>query len=82
MLTMRTPYHPADEASGPVDQADGLRRLFASGRRQRLVPVAFNAHVDCTPILLERLAGAFSELGATCWSPTARRAPTPWPRST
>lgn len=48
----------------PADQADGLRRLFASGRRQRLVPVAFNAHVDCTPILLERLAGAFVELGA------------------
>lgn len=48
----------------PADQADGLRRLFANGRRQRLVPVAFNAHVDCTPILLERLAGAFVELGA------------------
>lgn len=50
--------------TAPADQADGLRRLFASGRRQRLVPVAFNAHVDCTPILLERLAGAFVELGA------------------
>lgn len=61
---MRSPYSPADESSGPADQADGLRRLFAAGRRQRLVPVAFNAHVDCTPILLERLAGAFSELGA------------------
>lgn len=48
---------------GPADQADGLRKLFAS-RRQRLVPVAFNAHVDCTPILLERLAGAMQELGA------------------
>lgn len=47
----------------PGDQADGLRRLFAA-RRQRLVPVAFNAHVDCTPVLLERLAGAFTELGA------------------
>ncbi len=62
---MRPLPHPIeDEACGPVDQAEGLRRLFASGRRQRLVPIAFNAHVDCTPILLERLAGAFTELGA------------------
>jgi len=65
---MPVQIHSVDEWSttghGPVDQADGLRRLFASGRRQRLVPVAFNAHVDCTPILLERLAGALHELGA------------------
>jgi flagellar biosynthesis protein FlhG len=58
----RTPA--VDEWYTPADQAEGLRRLFAAGRRQRLVPVAFNAHVDCTPVLLERLAGAFTELGA------------------
>lgn len=62
MPSQFTPFDTLDGA--PADQADGLRRLFASGRRQRLVPVAFNAHVDCTPILLERLAGAFVELGA------------------
>ncbi|HSI57601.1 MAG TPA: flagellar biosynthesis protein [Ideonella sp.] len=45
------------------DQADGLRRLFA-GSRQRLVPVAFNAHVDCAGVVLERLSAAFTELGA------------------
>lgn len=61
---MRAQNAPIEEWFTPTDQADGLRRLFASGRRQRLVPVAFNAHVDCTPELLERLAGAFTELGA------------------
>lgn len=60
------PTYPTDAspAAAPVDQADGLRRLFPAGRRQRLVPVAFNAHADGTPVLLERLAGAFIELGA------------------
>jgi flagellar biosynthesis protein FlhG len=61
---MRTQTPAIEEWYTPVDQAEGLRRLFAAGRRQRLVPVAFNAHVDCTPVLLERLAGAFTELGA------------------
>jgi len=61
---MRSQPPSMDEWYTPVDQAEGLRRLFAAGRRQRLVPVAFNAHVDCTPVLLERLAGAFTELGA------------------
>jgi hypothetical protein len=65
---MRAQTPTVDEWSatghGPVDQADGLRKLFAAGRRQRLVPVAFNAHVDSTPVLLERLAGAMQELGA------------------
>ena len=62
---MSAPTHPAvDEWYTPGDQADGLRRLFASGRRQFLVPVAYNAHVDCAPVLLERLAGAFTEIGA------------------
>lgn len=59
---MPSQFQPLDTT--PADQADGLRRLFAAGRRQRLVPVAFNAHADCTPMLLERLAGAFVELGA------------------
>jgi hypothetical protein len=61
---MRAQLTAADDGWTPADQAEGLRRLFATGRRQRLVPVAFNAHVDCTPVLLERLAGAFTELGA------------------
>lgn len=64
MRNLPFPSVDAAPAWAPADQADGLRRLFAAGRRQRLVPVAFNAHVDCTPLLLERLAGAFIELGA------------------
>lgn len=64
MRNLPFPALDAEPAGAPADQADGLRRLFAAGRRQRLVPVAFNAHVDCTPLLLERLAGAFIELGA------------------
>jgi flagellar biosynthesis protein FlhG len=61
---MSNSHHTVDEWFTPGDQADGLRRLFAAGRRQFLVPVAYNAHVDCMPVLLERLAGAFTELGA------------------
>lgn len=45
------------------NQADGLRRLFA-GHRQRLVPVVFNAHVDCAGMLLEHLSTALAALGA------------------
>lgn len=58
---MRDFYAPS--APAPLDQADGLRRLFA-GSRQCLVPVVANAHIDCTGVLLERLIGAFTDLGA------------------
>jgi flagellar biosynthesis protein FlhG len=50
------------DSSMRTDQADGLRRLFA-GRRQQLVPVAANAQVGCSGVLLERLSLAFAELG-------------------
>jgi hypothetical protein len=56
--------HTGSEPARWADQADGLRRLFAAGRRQRLVPVVFNAYADSTAVLLERLAGALIELGA------------------
>lgn len=48
--------HPA-----PLDQADGLRRLFAG--RLRHVAVAGNAHVAFAGVLLERLTAAFAALG-------------------
>jgi len=46
----------------PLDQAHGLRRLFAHAR-VRFVPVASNPHVTCAGLMLERLATAFAERG-------------------
>jgi hypothetical protein len=46
----------------PLDQADGLRRLFAHAR-VRFVPVASNPHVAFGGVLLERLCAAFGEHG-------------------
>lgn len=46
----------------PLDQADGLRRLFAHAR-VRFVPVASNPHVAFGGVLLERLCTAFAEHG-------------------
>jgi hypothetical protein len=39
----------------PLDQADGLRRLFA-GRRQVLLPLVANPHVAFSGVVLDRLA--------------------------
>lgn len=44
-------------ASGPADQADGLRRLFGA-RRPRFVPVVANADLAFSGLVLERLASA------------------------
>ncbi|HUG22555.1 MinD/ParA family ATP-binding protein [Piscinibacter sp.] len=46
----------------PLDQADGLRRLFAHAR-VRCVPVASNPHVAFGGVMLERLCAAFGEHG-------------------
>jgi len=46
----------------PLDQADGLRRLFAHAR-VCFVPVASNPHVAFGGVLLERLCAAFAEHG-------------------
>jgi flagellar biosynthesis protein FlhG len=45
-----------------LDQADGLRRLFAHAR-VRFVPVVSNPHVAFGGVLLERLCTAFAEHG-------------------
>jgi hypothetical protein len=50
------------QASGFADQADGLRRLFATAR-QRLVPVVSNPHAPSGGWLLDRLMSAFDALG-------------------
>jgi flagellar biosynthesis protein FlhG len=61
----------------PIDQADGLRRLFA-GSRVAHVAVAGNPRVPFAGVLLERLTAAFAALGrhalvvdATSGSPAA-----------
>ena len=46
----------------PLDQADGLRRLFARSR-VKFVPVVSNPHVAFGGMLLERLCTAFGEHG-------------------
>src|SRR5690349_16407102 len=46
----------------PLDQADGLRRLFAASR-MRFVPCLSNPHVAFAGVLLERLCTAFAEHG-------------------
>ncbi len=47
----------------PLDQADGLRRMF-SGSRVRFVPVVSNPHLSFGGLMLERLCSAFGEHGA------------------
>ena len=46
----------------PLDQADGLRRMF-SGSRVRFVPVVSNPHLSFGGLMLERLCSAFGEHG-------------------
>lgn len=55
---MRDAHHP----HAPLDQADGLRKLFASSR-VRFIPVVSNPHVVGGGALLEGLCAAFAELG-------------------
>jgi hypothetical protein len=50
-------------APAPLDQADGLRRLFARAP-VRVVPVVSNPHMAFGGVLLERLCTAFTEQGA------------------
>lgn len=46
----------------PVDQAHGLRQLFA-GSRQRQVPLVHNPHVGFGGVVMERLCTAFAAEG-------------------
>ena len=57
---MRDFYAPSMPA--PLDQADGLRRLFA-GQRQRFLALAANPHVADAGMLLDRVAAALSARG-------------------
>ena len=48
----------------PMDQADGLRRMFSHARR-RVIPVVSNPHMAFGGVMLERVCCAFAELGST-----------------
>jgi hypothetical protein len=49
-------------AAAPMDQADGLRRLFAHSRRH-VIPVVSNPHMAFGGVMLERVCSAFAEQG-------------------
>lgn len=74
----------ATSASMPLDQADGLRRLFAGARGRCLVPLVSNPHVPFSGAAIERLTAALAPAATRWWStrPTARRRRTNWPGST
>lgn len=57
---MRDFYHPSEPV--PLDQADGLRRMFA-GRRQCLLPLVSNPFVAFPGVVIEKLAAAAAALG-------------------
>jgi flagellar biosynthesis protein FlhG len=52
----------ANSASTPLDQADGLRRLFA-GRSRHLLALAANPHVAFSGVVLDRLAAVLAAQG-------------------
>jgi flagellar biosynthesis protein FlhG len=56
MRDFRTPR------GAPLDQAHGLRQLFAAPR-QRFVPLVHNPHVAFGGVAMERLCAAFAEAG-------------------
>jgi flagellar biosynthesis protein FlhG len=57
---MRDFYAPSSPM--PLDQASGLRRMFA-GTRQRVLPVAANPHVAFSGIVLDHLTAALVARG-------------------
>lgn len=75
---MKSPM-PHHESTGamPLDQADGLRRLFGQSR-MRFVPVVSNPNMAFAGAMLERLCTAFNELGLrTLVIDASERAPAP-----
>jgi flagellar biosynthesis protein FlhG len=60
-LPAMTPSFPPS-SSMPLDQADGLRRLFAHAQ-VRFIPVVSNPHMAFGGVMLERLCSGFAEQG-------------------
>lgn len=58
---MRDFYAPSEPM--PLDQADGLRRLFAGARPRRFIPLAANPYVPFAGVVIERLTHALAEAG-------------------
>ena len=52
----------ASSARMPLDQADGLRRMFAA-RQTRVLPLVANPHLPSTSVLLDRLAEVLARQG-------------------
>jgi flagellar biosynthesis protein FlhG len=52
----------ASSRPAPLDQADGLRRLFA-GRRRQVLALAANPHVAFSGVVLDRLAAVLAAQG-------------------
>ena len=52
----------ASSRPAPLDQADGLRRMFA-GRRRIVLPLAANPYVPFSGVVLDRLAAVLSAPG-------------------
>jgi hypothetical protein len=62
---MRDFYAPSFDSSisgAPLDQAHGLRRLFA-GRARHVLPLAANPHVAFSGVVLDRLAAVLAGQG-------------------
>jgi hypothetical protein len=47
----------------PLDQADGLRRMFSPARPRRFVPLVANPHAPFSGVVIERLTAAFGAAG-------------------
>lgn len=47
----------------PLDQADGLRRLFAGARTRCFIPLVANPHVAFASVVIEQLIGALGAAG-------------------
>ncbi len=58
---MRDFYDASSPA--PLDQAHGLRQLFAGGARQRLLPLVANPHVAFGGLVLDRVAAVLAASG-------------------
>lgn len=59
--TMRDFYATSEPV--PLDQADGLRRLFAGAKPRRHLALAANPHVPFSGVVIERLTAALAALG-------------------
>lgn len=61
--TMGTRDFYASSEPVPLDQADGLRRLFGGARARRFIPLVANPHVAFSGVVIERLTAAFGAAG-------------------